>query len=105
MQGNGAAPVLWMIIYIILVRHLYLKGLDTPQYSPISKLMFVLITLAYVDDTDLNVLNIQDKYNLEVLEMGQKILDALQFALSVSRDDFKLDKCSWKMQDCYWKEV
>ena len=31
-QGNGAAPVLLMIMSIIMIKYLYLKGLAIPQY-------------------------------------------------------------------------
>ena len=61
MQENGASTVLWMIISIILVRCLYLKGLDTPKHSHMSNLMFTLIVLTHVDGIDLNVLNIEGK--------------------------------------------
>ena len=76
MQGNSAAPVLWMIISIILVRFLYLTGLDTPQHSHMSKLMFTLISLTHFDDIDLRALNIKGKSTLEVIELGQKMIDA-----------------------------
>ena len=76
MQVNGTAKVLWIIISIILVRYLYLKGLDTPQQFPISNLIFTLIPLKHFDDTDLNVLNIEEKHTIEVIKLGQKILDS-----------------------------
>ena len=60
-QGNGTAPVLWMIVSIILVRYIYLKGLATTQYSHMSHMVFTLIALINVDDTDLNVLRIEEK--------------------------------------------
>ena len=72
MQRNGSALVLCMIISIILVRCLYLKGLATPQHSPMSNVMITLIELMCVDYTDLIVLNIEGKSTLEVIELGQK---------------------------------
>ena len=65
-----------MIIAIILIKCIYLKGLATPQYSPMSHMMFTLIGLMCVDDTDLNVLKIEGKSTLEVIEVGQRMLDA-----------------------------
>ena len=70
MQGNSAEPVLWIIISIILVRHLYLKGLSIPQCSPTSKLIFNLIALMLVDNIDLKLLKIEGKFTLEVMELG-----------------------------------
>ena len=58
------------------VRCLYLKGLATPQCSPTHNLMFTLIELTCVDVTDLNVLNVEGKSTLEVIDLGQKMIDA-----------------------------
>ena len=60
MQGNGAALVLRIITSISLIRRLYLKGLATPHYSPMSQMMFTLLELICVDDAYLNVINIED---------------------------------------------
>ena len=94
-----------MIVSIILVRCLYFKGLATPQHSPTKKLMFTLISLICVDDTNLNALNLEGKSTLEVIELDQKILDAWKFALSISIGDLKLEKFSLTTQDYYWKEI
>ena len=55
--------------------------------------MFTLIALTCFHDVDLNVLNADWKYALEVIELDQRVLDAWQFALSIY--GLKLDKCSW----------
>ena len=80
-KGNGVDPVLWIIIYIILVRHFYLKGLSTTQFSPTSNLVFTRIVLKCVDEMDLNVLNIEGKHTLEVIDLDQRMLDAWKFSL------------------------
>ena len=98
-HGNWDAPVLWMIMSIILIRHLYLKGLASPHYSPISQMMFSLIVLINVDDTDLNVLNLEGKSSIESIEIGQIIIDDWQFSIWVSGRDLKLEKCSWTFRD------
>ena len=89
---------------IILIKYLCLKGLSTPQYSPMPQIMFTLIVFMCVDDTGLNVLNTEGKSTSEVIEAGQRMLDAWQFTLSVSRVDLKLEKCSWNLKDYYWIE-
>ena len=101
MQGNGAAPVLWIMMSIILIKYLYLKCLYAPQYSPMSQMIFIMIALMCVDDTHLNVLNAEGKSKLEVIEAGQRTLDACQFVLSVFGGDLKLEKCSWTLKDYY----
>ena len=70
MQGNRTATVAWIIISIILVRYIYLKGLDTPQQFTMSNLMFAFISLTHFDDTDLNELSIEGKSTLEVTQLG-----------------------------------
>ena len=37
MQGNGAAPALWLIISVFLIRHLYQQKVVTSITSPIFK--------------------------------------------------------------------
>ena len=69
-----------------------------------TKLMFTLITLTYFDETNLNVLNIEGKYALEVIELGQRMLHIWTFSLSISGGDLKLDKFSWTMKYYYWNE-
>lgn len=80
-QGNGAAPVLWLIISIILVRYLYALNLVTKHSTPISGTLFSLAALVHADDADLNVLNMNQKLTLEVVEETQALLSAWQFAL------------------------
>ena len=89
---------------IILVRHVCLKGLATPQYSPMSNLMLTLIALMHVDETDLNILCVEGESASEVIDLCQRMLDAWKFDLSVSGYDLKLDKCSWTIKYYYWNE-
>ena len=94
-----------MIVYFVLVRCLYLKVLTDPQYSPTSHIVFTLIALVCVDDTNLNVLKIEGKSTLKVIELGKIILDDWKFDISISEGDLKLDKCLWTTQCYYWNEV
>ena len=66
--------------------------------------MFTMIVLICVDNTCLNVLNIEGKHALEVIELGQKTLGNWKFFLSISGGDLKLDECSGTTQDYYWKD-
>ena len=61
---------------IILVRFVYLKGLAIPHFSLISQMMFTLIALLHVDDSHFNVLNIEVKSLLEVMQIGKILIDA-----------------------------
>ena len=56
-QGNRAAPPMWLIISIFLVRYLYKSKEIYVRYSPISKVAYQIVRFLYVDDIDLVTLN------------------------------------------------
>ena len=66
-------------------------------------MQFKLVALTHVDETDLNVLNLNQKLTLEVIEEAQALLFAWQFALQVSGGELKLEKCFWTLQDYLWR--
>ena len=57
-QGNGAAPGLWLIISIFLIRNLYQQKVVTSITTPIYKLFQLLAALLHVDDKDIYVLTL-----------------------------------------------
>ena len=60
---------------IILVRFLYTKGYNQTIVSPISHINCSLLALLYVDDTDLNLLNLDSKSIHEIIQQTQFMLD------------------------------
>ena len=56
-QGNGTDPNLWLIITILLIRHLFQQKVITSITSPIPKLTQLIEALLCVDDTYLYVFN------------------------------------------------
>ena len=74
-QGNRATLVLWLIIGILLIRYFYLKGLVSKHFTPISNISFQLAAFLYIDDSDLNILNLNRKSNLEVIKEAQALLN------------------------------
>ena len=75
-QGNGAAPALWLIISIFLIRYLHQQKVVTAITSPISKLCQYLAALLYVDDTDLYVFNNGVNSTQEIILKAQRLLNA-----------------------------
>ena len=67
-QDSRVAPVLWLAISIVLVRCMCTLGLVSEHCTPISGTGFQLAALTCVDDVDLNVLNLNQKLTLEVVE-------------------------------------
>ena len=98
-QGNGAAPVLWLIILVFLIRCLYQQKIVTSITSPISKLSQFLAALMHVDDTDLYVINDGFVCALEVVTKAQRLLNVWHGALRFTGRDLKLSKCYWTLQD------
>ena len=77
----------------MLVRHLHLKVLAQHHFTLVSHSMCSLAPLLYVDETDLNVLNVSNKPIFEVVADVQNVLNIYHFPLKASGSDLKLEKC------------
>lgn len=76
LQGNGASPTTWVIISSVLLdmmRSLQHGGIIT---TPISKTSQQIVALAYVDDTDLIIMDLNDQQIT-----GDKIMERMQQAI------------------------
>ena len=62
-------------------------------YTPISSITFQLATLLYIDNSDLNILNINQKSIFKVIVEAQALLNAWHFALRISGGELKVEKC------------
>ena len=75
-QGNGAAPVLWLIISIFLIRYLCQQKVVTRFSSPILNIRQLFAALMHVDGTDLYVFNDGTSDVSAVVHRAQNLLDA-----------------------------
>ena len=66
-QGSGAAPVLWMIISIFLVRYPHSKNLTTYLLIPLSGIVMPLAALIFADNTNLYVFNLGSETTEELV--------------------------------------
>ena len=66
-QGNRAAPLIWLILSILLVRYLYSSRWVSVRMSAISKVAYQLAGFLYIDDTDLVALNSGNESEAEVV--------------------------------------
>ena len=98
-QGSGAAPALWMIISIFLVKYLYNKKATTQLSAPVSRIVIPLAALMFADDADLYVFNSGIEITKEIVVKAQKILDAWHNILTITGGNLKLSKCYWTLQD------
>ena len=53
MQGNGAAPVGWAVVSIMIIHAHKQEGHGATFLCPISKLQHKLSGILYIDDTDI----------------------------------------------------
>ena len=65
-QDNRAAPVLWLILSILLVKYLYFLQLVPKTYTPISLQDHQLGALLCADNTDLIVRNSREESEEEI---------------------------------------
>ena len=93
MQGNGAAPALWIITSVFLIWYLRQQKVATAITLPISKIHQFLASLMHVDDTDLYVFNDGSMSSLEVVIKAQRLLNAWHEALKFTGGELKLSKC------------
>ena len=93
MQGSGAAPALWMIISIFLVRCLHSKNLTTSISSPMTNMILPLVALIFVDDADLHAFNSGSETTEELAVKAQRLLDAWHHILTFTGGNLKLSKC------------
>ena len=89
-QGNGAAPELWLIISIFLIRHLYQQKLVTSITTPISKFFQLLTALLYVEDTDIYVFDSGYEITQDIVAKYQILLYAWNEALKFTGGDLNL---------------
>ena len=64
-QGNRVAPPVWLIISILLIRYLYSTKFVSTSSTPITKLIFMIVALIYVDDTNIVLLKKEMKVRLK----------------------------------------
>ena len=103
-QGSGAAPAIWLIISIFLVRYLCKKKVTTEITSPMSRVILSLAALIFVDDTDLYVFNSGTDSTEEIARKAQRLLDVWHEILKFTGGDLKLSKCYWTLQDYQWNQ-
>ena len=92
-QGSRAAPALWMIISILLVRYSYSKNLTTQLATPFFEVIMMLAALFFADDTDLCAFNSGSDAAEGLVVKGQRLLDVWCNTLKFTGGGLKLSKC------------
>ena len=65
-QGNGAAPVAWLVLSSVLVMIYKSLGFRSKMISPITRVYLDITGVLFVDDTDLYIMDecLQTPYDL-----------------------------------------
>ena len=86
LQGNGAAPVIWIIISTPLLNMLQAAGNGAKFITPISKTSNLIVAFVFVDNTDLISYNIlgQNTTCAEVMESLQQSIDQCEGGLKAT---------------------
>ena len=92
-EDSGAAPALWLIISIFLVRYLRSKKVTEEITSPLSRATLLLAALIFVDDTDLHAFNSGADDTEEIAIKAQHLVDAWHKVLKFTGGNQKLSKC------------
>ena len=88
---------MWLVLSILLVWFLYSSRWVSVQTSAISKVVYKLVGLLYVDDIDLVALNSGNELEVEVVTRAQLLLDRWQYALQATSAELKYSKCYWTL--------
>ena len=88
-----------MIISIFLVKYLHSKKVTKQLLTLVSRIILLLATLMFVDDTDLHAFNSGTETDKELVTKAQKLLDALHNILAITGGNLKLSKYYWTLQD------
>ncbi len=76
-QGNGTGPAIWAVVSTPLLNVLREKGYGSEVVCPISSTFFWFVGYAFVDDTDVIQLMLQDDPDLAI-EKLQAAIDSLK---------------------------
>ena len=95
-QGNGAAPALWLLISGFLVKYLRQQGHGTTLVSSISKALLRYCALLYVDDGDFPTPSLSASESLDsVISRHQSLVNDWSGGLFTSGGALKAAKSFW----------
>ena len=92
-QGNSAVSPGFILITILLIRCLYNKRLVHSLESPISKAMYYLASLTFVNDSEFNIMNNGEESIIDITNRAQLVLTIYQRNLIFTRGQLKLQTC------------
>jgi hypothetical protein len=102
-QGNGGGPLLFLSISSPCVDYMHGMGFVAQLVSAFSTMIFCIIGILYVDDTDLFAIVVYPSESMEwVAHHMQAMTSHWRDCLLVTGRDLNPDKCSWTPIGLYW---
>jgi hypothetical protein len=104
-QGNGASPVRWCVISIVILRAHGAKGHDAQFIAPMSLVRRSLLAILYVNDTDLLHINMDVEESMaEVHTAIQRAIEDWGRLLIATGRTLKPEKCFYHLIDFAWTQ-
>eukprot|EP00978_Attheya_sp_CCMP212_P046093 scaffold373619_cov63-Attheya_sp.AAC.1 len=105
-QGNGAGPVIWLVVVSGIPQHLETEGHGLEIKSAITDAATKIIAFCYVDDTTL-VVAVKNHHE-DVIDMihrlqEQEAINCWSGGLSTTGGALKQTKCFWSVYYFIWK--
>ena len=103
-QGNGAAPTLWLLISSFLLKYMEGGGHFLNIKSALTATRLVFIALMFVDDTDFPIYAESPQESISsVAQRQQSTVNSWSHGLTVSGGSLKPEKCFWYPIEWTWK--
>jgi len=103
-QGNGAAPCLWLLISSFLLRYMKQAGHFLNIRSAITATNLVYTALMFVDDSDFPIYAQSVTESIQsIAQRQQETVNSWSHGLRVSGGSLKPEKCFWYPIEWTWK--
>ena len=102
-QGNGAAPALWLMISSFLIWYLRQQGHGINVLSAISNTVLTYVALVYVDDGDFPTIASSDNESFtDTVTRHQACVNSWSGGLTSTGGALKAKKCHWYPIRWHW---
>lgn len=99
-QGNGARPIIWGAISVILLTIMRDEEYDLDTLSYLSQLALVVVSFVFVDDIDItNAAKSVNTSGEELLKQQQQVVNIWEGLLRAIGGMLRLDKSYWHILD------
>ena len=103
-QGNGAAPALWLLISSFILKYMDSGGYFLNIKSALTASQLIFTALMFVDDTDFPIYAESPHERISsIAHRQQDTVNSWSHGLTVSGGSLKSEKCFWYPIEWNWK--